>query len=163
MRDFIGKLYRDGECYCKESQIVYDHYFPSLADGVLIPDAIFDVTQNKGYISLGQSKDTLEFLVDNIKFHWKNNIQKDHENAKEMLLLMDGGGSNSCLHYIVKEDLQQLANELKMTINIAHYPAYCFKYNPIEHLLFPHIQRTWKGTVFKNHQIVKRGRPCGTN
>lgn len=68
---------------------------------------------------------------------------------------MDGGGSNSCLHNIVKEDLQQLAKVLKMTINIAHYPAYCSKYNPIEHLLFPHIQRTWKGTVFKNYQIVK--------
>lgn len=37
------------------------HDFPSLADGVLVPHGIFDVTQNKGYISLGHSKDTLEF------------------------------------------------------------------------------------------------------
>ncbi len=74
MREFIGKLYRDGECYCKESEVVYDHDFPSLADGILIPHGIFDVTQNKGYISIGQSKDTSEFLVDNIKYHWQNNI-----------------------------------------------------------------------------------------
>ncbi|MDZ7900423.1 MAG: ISAzo13 family transposase [Arcicella sp.] len=154
-KEFIGNFYRDGKCYCQAPLIVYDHDFPSLADGVLIPHGIFDLTQNKGYISIGQSKDTSEFLVDNIKYHWQNNIQKDYQNAREMLLLMDGGGSNSCLHYIVKEDLQKLANELKMTINIAHYPAYCSKYNPIEHLLFPHIQRAWKGVVFKNYQIVK--------
>ena len=154
-KEFIGKLYRNGECYCKEPEVVFDHDFPSLSDGVVIPHGIFDITQNKGYISIGNSKDTSEFLVDNIRYHWQNNIQKDYKNAEEILLLMDGGGSNSCLHYIVKEDLQKLANELKLTINIAHYPAYCSKYNPIEHLLFPHIQRTWKGVVFKDYQIVK--------
>jgi Rhodopirellula transposase DDE domain len=154
-KEFIGNLYREGKCYTKESALVYDHDFPSLAKGVLIPHGIFDMTKNKGYISIGQNKDTSEFLVDNIKYHWQNHIQKDYQDAKEMLLLMDGGGSNSCLHYIVKEDLQKLANELKITIDVAHYPAYCSKYNPIEHRLFPHIQRTWKGIVFDNYQIVK--------
>ena len=154
-KEFIGQFYRDGQCYCKEPISVHDHDFPSLAQGIVIPHGIFDITKNKGYISIGQSKDTSEFLVDNIKYHWQNSIQKDYLNAQEMLLLMDGGGSNSCLHYIVKEDLQKLANELKITINIAHYPAYCSKYNPIEHRLFPHIQRTWKGVVFKNYQIVR--------
>lgn len=72
-----------------------------------------------------------------------------------MLLLMDGGGSNSCLHYIVKEDLQDLAAELKLKLTVAHYPAYCSKYNPIEHRLFPHLQRSWEAVVFDNYEIVK--------
>lgn len=82
-------------------------------------------------------------------------ITEQYPEADEMLLLMDGGGSNSRLHYIVKEDLQNLANELGITLTIAHYPAYCSKYNPIEHRLFPHIQRSWDATVFENYEIVK--------
>jgi len=94
-------------------------------------------------------------LCDNLRYYWLNNLQKEYPEAKEMLLLMDDGGSNSCLHYIVKEDLQKLANELEMTITIAHYPAYCSKYNPLEHRLFPHLQRSWDGVVFENYEVVK--------
>lgn len=154
-KEFIGQLYRDGKSYCEEAMKVYDHDFPSLAEGVVVPHGIYDVTKNKGYVSLGTSKDTSEFLCDNLRYHWHNGIRQDYADATEMLLLMDGGGSNSCLHYIVKEDLQNLANELKIKITVAHYPAYCSKYNPIEHRLFPHLQRSWEGVVFESYEIVK--------
>lgn len=124
----------------QESVKVYDHDFPSLAKGVVVPHGIYDLVRNKGYVSLGKSKDTSEFLSDNRRYHWQTGIQKDYPEADEMLLLIDGGGSNSCLHYIVKEDLQRLANELGVKLIIAHYPAYRSKYNPLEHRLFPHLQ-----------------------
>lgn len=154
-KEFIGQLYRAGKSYCAQAVSVYDHDFPSLAAGVVVPHGIYDLTQNKGYVSLGTSKDTSEFLCDNLRHHWQTSIQADYPQAAQMLLLMDGGGSNSCLHYIVKEDLQKLAHELQMKITLAHYPAYCSKYNPIEHRLFPHLQRSWEGVVFANYQIVK--------
>ena len=90
-----------------------------------------------------------------MKYHWQHNIEKDYAQAREMLLLMDGGGSNSSLHYIVKEDLQKLANELKMKIRVAHYPAYCSKYNPIEQCFFPQLQRSWEAVVFADYEIIK--------
>lgn len=154
-KEFIGQFYRDGKSYCQEAVKVYDHDFPSLAQGVVIPHGIYDLVKNKGYVSLGKSKDTSEFLCDNLRHHWHNGIRQDYREAPEMLLLMDGGGSNSCLHYIVKEDLQKLANELGIKITIAHYPAYCSKYNPIEHRLFPHLQRSWEAMVFENYEIIK--------
>ena len=154
-KEFIGQFYRNGKSYCRQAVKVYDHDFPSLAVGVVVPHGIYDITTNKGYVSLGQSKDTSEFLCDNLRYHWKTSIEKDYPEADEILLLMDGGGSNSCLHYIVKEDLQNLANELKIKLTVAHYPAYCSKYNPIEHRLFPHLQRSWEGVVFENYEIVK--------
>jgi hypothetical protein len=154
-KEFIGQFYRNGKSYCQEAVKVYDHDFPSLAKGVVIPHGIYDVVKNKGYLSLGKSKDTSEFLCDNLRHHWQNSISRDYPEATQMLLLMDGGGSNSCLHYIVKEDLQKLANELGIKITIAHYPAYCSKYNPIEHRLFPHLQRSWEAMVFENYEIIK--------
>lgn len=105
-KEFIGQFYRDGKSYCEESVKVCDHDFPSLAEGRVVPHGIYDVTFNKGYLSIGNSKDTSEFLCDNLRYYWEHQIRQDYPQAKEILLLMDGGGSNSCLHYIVKEDLQ---------------------------------------------------------
>ena len=153
-KEFIGQFYRAGKAYCQAAREVYDHDFASLANGVVVPHGIYDVVNNKGYLSIGKSKDTSEFLCDNLRYHWQNSIQSDYPVATEMLLLMDGGGSNSCLHFIVKEDLQKLANELKIKLTIAHYPAYCSKYNPLEHRLFPHLQRSWEAMVFENYEIV---------
>jgi DDE family transposase len=154
-KEFIGQFYRAGKSYCEQAVKVYDHDYPSLAEAVVIPHGIYDVVKNIGYVSLGVSRDTSEFLVDNLRHHWHQSLHKDYPQANEMLLLMDGGGSNSCLHYIVKEDLQKLANELQIKITVAHYPAYCSKYNPIEHRLFPHLQRSWEGVVFENHELIK--------
>lgn len=72
-----------------------------------------------------------------------------------MLILCDGGGSNSSRHYIFKEDLQKTANKLGLEIRIAHYPPYTSKYNPIEHRLFPHVTRACEGVVFDSVETVK--------
>lgn len=66
-------------------------------------------------------------------------------------MLMDGGGSNSSRHYLFKQDLQALANELGISIRVAHYPPYTSKWNPIEHRLFPHITRALQGVILKTH------------
>jgi hypothetical protein len=70
------------------------------------------------------------------------------------LLFCDGGGSNNARYYIFKEDLEKLAEELKINIRIAHYPPCTSKYNPIEHRLFPHITRACKGAIFKSVERV---------
>ena len=69
--------------------------------------------------------------------------------------MADSGGSNSCRHYIFKEDIQKLADEIGIEIRIAHYPPYTSKWNPVEHRLFSHITRALEGVVFKSHELVK--------
>lgn len=76
--------------------------------------------------------------------------------ATAILGLCDGGGSNNTRHYIFKEDLQKLVDELGIEIRIAHYPPYCSKYNPIEHRLFPHVTRACQGVVFTSILLVKK-------
>ena len=78
----------------------------------------------------------------------------DYADAKTLLLLCDCGGSNNARYYLFKEELQRLADELRIEIRIAHYPPYTSKYNPIEHRLFPHITRVCKGVVFKSVELV---------
>lgn len=40
--------------------------------------------------------------------------------------------------------------------SVAHYPAYCSKYNPIEHRVFPHLTRACEGVVFESVALVKQ-------
>jgi hypothetical protein len=81
--------------------------------------------------------------------------RKAYPQATRLLLLCDGGGSNSARRYVFKEELQALAQRLGLEIRVAHYPPYCSKYNPIEHRLFPHVTRACQGVVFHTLEIVK--------
>lgn len=154
-KELLGNYYREGTYYGQESRCVNDHDFASFAEGRVIPHGIYDVAQNKGFLTLGVSKDTSAFVCDNIEYFWINELQYTYPEAEYILLLFDGGGSNSCRHYLVKEDLYKLAKRLQINLIMAHYPTYCSKWNPIEHRLFCHITRAWQGAVFDNIAIVK--------
>lgn len=152
----LGNFYREGKIYTTETIEVNDHDFPNLAEGVVIPHGIYDILRNEAIINIGTSRDTSEFACDSIEVWWKQNGKRSYPNATSILILMDGGGSNSSRHYIFKEDLQKLSNKLGIEIRIAHYPPYTSKWNPIEHRLFPHVTRAMQGVVFKNYKIVKQ-------
>ena len=138
-----------------EELLTYDHDFKSFAEGVIIPHGIYDYIQNNAYINLGTSRDTTQFACDCLRNWWYNQGNVDYPKGTSILILCDGGGSNSSRYYIFKEDLQKLADEIGVEIRIAHYPPYCSKYNPIEHRLFPHVTRACQGVIFKTTEIVK--------
>jgi len=151
----IGNFSRGGELYTQERVHVNDHDFKSQADGVAIPHAIYDMNRNTGYITIGTTKDTSEFACDCIEAWWENEGKLLYPNATSILVLCDGGGSNSSRYYIFKEKLQELVNKIGIEIRIAHYPPYTSKYNPIEHRLFPHVTRACKGLIFNSIDIVE--------
>lgn len=155
-KEYLGNFYRDGRLYTQEVVKVLDHDFTSLADGMIIPHGIYDLQHNHGYLHLGTSKDTSQFACDCIRDWWLNYGRTAFPTATSILGLCDGGGSNSSLHYIFKEDLQNLVDELGIEIRIAHFPPYCSKFNPIEHRLFPHVTRACQGVVFTSIALVKQ-------
>lgn len=153
-KEFLGTLYRDGKVYCHEALKAFDHDFPSLASGVIIPHGIYDLTLNHGWMHLGLSRDTTEFACDSLQMFWHNDGQRLYPHASAILLLCDGGGSNSCRKHLFKEDLQGVVNDLRIPIRVAHYPAYCSKFNPIERRLFCHVTRACQGVLFDSLQTV---------
>jgi hypothetical protein len=154
-KQYLGNFYRAGHLYTKEIITTYDHDFNSFAKGIIIPHGIYDLKLNIGYINLGTSKDTSEFACDSLKYWWNNYGRYDYPRADSILTYCDCGGSNSSRHYLFKQDLPKLVNEIEITMRIAHYPPYTSKYNAIEHRLFPHVTRACQGVVFKNIEIVK--------
>lgn len=154
-KEYVGNFYRDGHLYTLRELHTYDHDFNSQAAGVIIPHGIYDLQQNRGYLHLGTSKDTSEFACDCLRAWWQQYGRAAYPQATAILGLCDGGGSNHSHHYIFKEDLQKLADELGLEIRIAHYPPYCSKFNPIEHRLFPHVTRACQGVIFTGVALVK--------
>lgn len=154
-KEKIGNLFREGKIYTTETVEVFDHDFPSLAEGVAVPHTVYDIARNEGYVTIGTSRDTSEFACDSLRHWWYNYGILYYPLATSILILMDGGGSNSSRHYIFKQDLQHLAEEIGVEIRVAHYPPYTSKWNPIEHRVFPHITRALQGVILTSHQLTK--------
>jgi hypothetical protein len=83
---------------------VYDHDFPSLAEGVVVHHTLNDMEGNEAYVNIGTSRDTSEFSCDSIRHWWYAYGSLYYPLATSILMLMEGGGgSNSSRHLIFKK------------------------------------------------------------
>lgn len=155
-KERLGNLYRDGKCYCTKSVKVYDHDYEHLSEGKVIPHGIYDLQANKGYISIGNSSETADFVIDNLLWWWLGYGIHQYPDAKNILLLCDAGGANSYRHFIFKHRLMTFAEQTGLSVIVCHYPPYCSKWNPIEHRLFSQVHKAMEGVVFSDYQTVQK-------
>ena len=78
-KEKIGNLYRDGQVECVETQVVYDHDFPHLAEGTVTLYTIYDLKNNDAFVYIGTSGDTSDFVCDAIKAWWYARGQRDYQ------------------------------------------------------------------------------------
>ena len=71
-----------------------------------------------------------------------------------MLITADSGGSNSPRTRLWRVELQKLSNKTGLIIEVCHYPPGTSKWNKIEHKLFCHITRNWRGVPLETFEIV---------
>ena len=154
-KELIGDFYREGAIEAQGTIEVNDHDFGSMGSGTAIPHGIYDVGLNRGFVHLNTSHDTSELACDSLATWWEGHGRSAYPGAAKLLVLCDGGGSNSASRYVFKEALQALADRLGVEIRVAHYPPYCSKYNPIEHRLFPHVTRACRGVIFRTLETVR--------
>ena len=104
---------------------------------------------------MGLSRETSQFACDSLRLYLERDGLRLYPAARELLLLCDGGGSNGSRTHIFKQDLQKMVNALGLPIRVAHYPAYCSKFNPIERRLFCHVTRACRGVLFDTLATVR--------
>jgi hypothetical protein len=156
-KEILGNLTRNEAILTKDEQTieVLDHDYPQLGVGKAIPHGIYDVKLNEGYLSIGSSHETAEFVVDNLEWWWENFGKFEYRNATRILILCDSGGANGHRHHLFKKKLQELARKIGKKLVICHYPPYCSKYNPIERRLFAQVHRTIKEVILTDLEQVK--------
>ena len=130
------------------------HDFPDKKKGKAIPYGVYDIKNNEAGVSVGITYDTAEFAVEAIRRWWKQLGRKRYRRPSRLLITADGGGSNGSRNRLWKLELQRLANQTKMIIEVCHYPPGTSKWNKIEHRLFCHITRNWRGVPLESHEVV---------
>jgi len=152
-KELIGNFKNNGRTWRKEAIEVFDHDFPSLAEGKLVPFGIYDLKNNEGTVYCGTSSETSEFAVDCICEWWEEYGQRQYPNQFEILILCDSGGPNGYRRRKWKWDLQtKLADKFGLTVHVCHYPSGASKYNPIERKLFCFITKNWAGEPLISHE-----------
>ena len=101
-KELLGDFYRDGKIDTQETIETNDHDFGSAGSGMVIPHGLYDVGRNQGFIHLNTSHDTSELACDSIAAWWEQHGRADYPRAKKLLVLCDGGGSNSATHVSVQ-------------------------------------------------------------
>ena len=66
----------------------------------------------------------------------------------------DGGGSNGYRVRLWRRELQKLANELSIPVQVCHVPPGTSKWNKIEHRMFCHITANWRGRPLVSREVV---------
>jgi hypothetical protein len=155
-KELLGNFHRPGQTYTEQTVETFDHDFSSAGQGKLIPHGIYDLAGQHAQINLNTSHDTGELCCDSIALWWEEHGRAAYPKTSRLLILCDGGGSNSARQYLFKEDLQRLANRLGLELRVAHYPPYCSKHNPIEHRVFSHITRACQGVIFHTLDIAQQ-------
>lgn len=167
-KELIGNFKNNGkEWQPKGKNTVVNVYdFISLADGKVAPYGVYDIVRNTGFVNVGIDHDTASFAVESIRRWWNNVGKKLYPNKKKLLITSDGGGSNGVRNRLWKKELQQLANETRLSITVTHLPPATSKWNKIEHRLFSYISINWRGkpltsieTIIEllNHTTTKDG------
>lgn len=155
-KELVGNFKNIGKELCrkKEPEKVKVYDFPSDAEGKAIPYGVYDITHNKGWVSVGIDHDTAEFAAETIKKWWTQMGNHFYPEAKKLLITADGGGSNSSRSRLWKKELQNLSNEIGIIIEVCHFPPATSKWNKIEHRLFSYIAQNWRGKPLLSYEVI---------
>jgi hypothetical protein len=105
--------------------------FIGKTSGKAAPYGVYDVTGNKGRISVGVSSDTAVFAVATIRSRWQNEGRNDYPEAEKLYITADGGGGNGSRNHLWKSELQRLASETELHIYVSHFPPARSMWNSI--------------------------------
>lgn len=155
-KETLGNLKNPGQSWRPRGQPleVDTHDFPDPQKGKAVPYGVYDLRHNEAWVNVGISSDTAEFAVASIRRWWKRLGRRRYPKAKRLLITADSGGSNGSRTRLWKLELQKLSNELGLEIEVCHFPPGTSKWNKIEHRLFCHVTRNWRGQPLETYEIV---------
>ena len=155
-KELVGLFKNGGSDYRQEGRPdhVNVHDFVDKDLGKVAPYGVYDIAANTGYVNVGIDNDTAQFAVHSIR-RWLDVMGRDrYPDMKQLMITADGGGSNGSRVRLFKIELQNLADETGLALQVCHYPPGTSKWNKIEHRLFCHITQTWRGKPLTSRETV---------
>jgi hypothetical protein len=153
-KEFIGNLYREGTLYTQEAIEVYDHDFPTLADGVAIPMDCMILSRTLA-ISSWELVMKLASLRVTVSFTGGNSTENTRIRSQH----------RSCCYVIVVAAIMHAIIFLRTCCNAPHRrleSQYGLPAIPRIHrnttrlnIAYSHLSRMCRGVIFKNVEIVR--------
>ena len=137
-----------------EPQEVRAKDFPDKGLGKAIPYGVYDLTCDRGWVGVGIDHDTARFAVETIRRWWAEMGQPLYPKAQRVLITADGGGSNGSRNRLWKLALQEWATGSGLRVSVCHFPPGTSKWNKIEHRMFCHITKNWRGRPLTSRAVV---------
>jgi len=76
---------------------------------------------------------TSDFIVDCLE-HWWNANKQNHQHIRQLVINLDNGPQNSSHRTQFMKRIVDFVAKEKIAVELAYYPPYHSKYNPIEHV-----------------------------
>jgi transposase len=130
------------------------HDFLDKKKGKVVPYGVYDIHRTEAVVAIGLSPDTAEFAVAAIRLWWTKLGKTQYAASKRLLITADSGGSNAARSRRWKLELPRLADDTGLLIEVCPYPPGTSKWNKIEHRLFCHSTRNWRGVPLETREIV---------
>lgn len=146
----IGPFSRHG--YSRVVVKAADHDFEALDK--LTPFGIFLPDYDELYLYFTPSHLTADFMVDCLQDFWQT-VQVSFPRIKTLLLNLDNGPENHSRRTQFMQRLTDFADATQLTLQLAYYPPYHSKYNPIERT-WGVLEEHWNGALLDSRQTVLR-------
>lgn len=129
-----------------------DHDFKS--EDHLTPYGIFLPGLDELYLYFTASPVTADFIVDCLTDFWTT-VRVSFPQVKTLLLNLDNGPENHSRRTQFMARLAAFADTFGLTIQLAYYPPYHSKYNPIERV-WGVLEQHWNGDLLDSRPTVLR-------
>jgi hypothetical protein len=139
----IGDFSRGGEARGTAAIRAADHDMHP--DAVLAPAGILEVNQAQLNVVFGTSRDTSDFVADCLELWWTNR-RAAHPDVRRLLIDLDNGPEIASSRTQFMNRLVEFSDRHHLTIELAYYPPYHSKYNPIERC-WGILENHWNATL----------------
>ena len=155
-RELVGDFKNGGQEWrpAGEPEEVRAKDFPDKRLGKVTPSGVYDLTYNEGWVSVGIDHNTAEFAAETLRRWWCEMGAPLYPDADRLLVTADAGGSNGYRCRLWKVAVQRLADTIGLRITVCHFPPGTSKWNKIEHRLFCHITKNWRGKPLYSRAVV---------
>lgn len=114
-------------------------------DAVLAPAGILEVAAGQLNVVFGTSRDTSDFIADCLELWWTNR-RTAHPGVRRLLIDLDNGPEIASSRTQFMKRLVNFSDRHQLTLELAYYPPYHSKYNPIERC-WGILENHWNGAL----------------
>ena len=144
----IGNLSRGGKN--RVDTHTYDHDFDVVASST--PVGIYLPNEKDLFLYMVRSKVTSDCCVDIIE-QWWDSEPKARDQIKKLVINLDNGPEQNSQRTQFMYRMQKFSNKKNIEIELAYYPPYHSKYNPVERT-FGSLEQHWSGEVLDSEEKV---------